>query len=109
MGHLLQRAANHFGDSTAAVFCGQKIRKTFSQLLQDVMLEFQIDYTLKVIVDETFITLLLMQADQAAAGFLSLGLKRGDRIGIWGPNSYECKKKLHFNMLNNYINSHDYI
>lgn len=24
-----------------------------------------------------------------AAGLLSLGLKPGDRIGIWGPNSYE--------------------
>lgn len=24
-----------------------------------------------------------------AAGLLSLGLKRGDRVGIWGSNSYE--------------------
>lgn len=24
-----------------------------------------------------------------AAGFVSLKLQRGDRIGIWGPNSYE--------------------
>lgn len=31
----------------------------------------------------------MAQADQVAAGFLSLGLERGDRIGMWGPNSYE--------------------
>ena len=29
------------------------------------------------------------QVDQVAAGFISLGLKRTDRVGIWGPNSYE--------------------
>ncbi|XP_061079271.1 medium-chain acyl-CoA ligase ACSF2, mitochondrial-like [Conger conger] len=27
--------------------------------------------------------------DQAAAGLLALGLKRGDRLGMWGPNIYE--------------------
>ena len=29
------------------------------------------------------------KADQVAAALLSLNLKRGDRIGMWGPNSYE--------------------
>lgn len=24
-----------------------------------------------------------------AAGLLALGLKRGDRLGVWGPNTYE--------------------
>lgn len=27
--------------------------------------------------------------DQAAAGLLALGLKKGDRLGMWGPNTYE--------------------
>lgn len=30
-----------------------------------------------------------LQADRIAAGFLKLGLCRGDRIGIWSPNSTE--------------------
>lgn len=30
-----------------------------------------------------------MQVDQAAAGLLALGLKKGDRLGMWGPNTYE--------------------
>ncbi|XP_046641884.1 medium-chain acyl-CoA ligase ACSF2, mitochondrial-like [Daphnia pulicaria] len=63
LGQLLQQAADRFGDRTAAVFIHQDIRKTFHQVLVD--------------------------ADKAAAGLRSLGLKRGDRIGIWGPNSYE--------------------
>ena len=29
------------------------------------------------------------QADQLAAGFMALNLNRGDRVGMWGPNSYE--------------------
>jgi len=27
--------------------------------------------------------------EQTAAGLLAVGLKRGDRLGIWGPNIYE--------------------
>lgn len=30
-----------------------------------------------------------VQVDKAAAGLLAVGLKRGDRLGIWGPNIYE--------------------
>lgn len=32
---------------------------------------------------------LFIQADKLAAGLFSLGLKKGDRIGMWGPN---CKE-----------------
>lgn len=30
-----------------------------------------------------------LQVDRAAAGLLALGLAKGDRLGMWGPNSYE--------------------
>lgn len=30
-----------------------------------------------------------LQVDQAAAGLLALGLQKGDRLGMWGPNIYE--------------------
>uniref|UniRef100_H3CF56 Medium-chain acyl-CoA ligase ACSF2, mitochondrial n=1 Tax=Tetraodon nigroviridis TaxID=99883 RepID=H3CF56_TETNG len=29
------------------------------------------------------------QVDKAAAGLLALGLRPGDRLGVWGPNMYE--------------------
>jgi fatty-acyl-CoA synthase len=29
------------------------------------------------------------QADKLASGFLALGLSKGDRVGIWGPNIEE--------------------
>ena len=32
---------------------------------------------------------LYIQADRFAAGLLEIGLKKGDRVGIWGPNSLE--------------------
>ncbi|CAB1312054.1 unnamed protein product [Coregonus sp. 'balchen'] len=63
VGGSLQAAAERFPDREAVVFLQDGVRKTFSQLQQDV--------------------------DQAAAGLLALGLKRGDRLGMWGPNTYE--------------------
>ena len=30
-----------------------------------------------------------VQVDNLAAGLLAMGLKRGDRVGIWGPNMRE--------------------
>ena len=30
-----------------------------------------------------------IDANTLAAGLINLGLKRGDRLGIWGPNSYQ--------------------
>ena len=29
------------------------------------------------------------EADKFATGLLALGLRPGDRVGIWGPNTYE--------------------
>nr|XP_029485143.1 acyl-CoA synthetase family member 2, mitochondrial isoform X1 [Oncorhynchus nerka] len=63
VGGSLQASAERFPDREAVVFLQDGVRKTFSQLQQDV--------------------------DQAAAGLLALGLKRGDRLGMWGPNTYE--------------------
>ncbi|XP_041434406.1 medium-chain acyl-CoA ligase ACSF2, mitochondrial isoform X2 [Xenopus laevis] len=50
-------------DLEAVVFRHSNIRKTFSQLIKDV--------------------------DSLAAGLVALGLKKGDLVGMWGPNSYE--------------------
>lgn len=63
VGNLLQQQADKTPDREAYIFCSTGIRKTFSQLLDE--------------------------SDTLAAGLLSLGLKKGDRVGIWGPNSYE--------------------
>ena len=30
-----------------------------------------------------------LQVDRLAAGLVSIGIKRGDRVGMWGPNSVE--------------------
>lgn len=30
-----------------------------------------------------------LQVERAAAGLLALGLQKGDRLGMWGPNTYE--------------------
>lgn len=63
IGKALQLRTEIEPDTEALVFSSDKIRKTFSELLEE--------------------------SDQFAAGLLELGLKRGDRVGIWGPNTYE--------------------
>ncbi|XP_066986589.1 medium-chain acyl-CoA ligase ACSF2, mitochondrial-like [Macrobrachium rosenbergii] len=63
IGQLLDAAERRHGDREAVVSVHQGIRKTFSQANQD--------------------------ANRLAAGFLALGLKRGERLGIWGQNTYE--------------------
>lgn len=36
-----------------------------------------------------FVALWCVQVERAAAGLLALGLEHGDRLGMWGPNTYE--------------------
>ncbi|XP_053270449.1 medium-chain acyl-CoA ligase ACSF2, mitochondrial [Pleuronectes platessa] len=59
----LLRSVERWPDREAVVFLQDGVRKTFSEFQKDV--------------------------DQAAAGLLALGLKKGDRLGMWGPNTYE--------------------
>ncbi|XP_074512606.1 medium-chain acyl-CoA ligase ACSF2, mitochondrial-like [Sebastes fasciatus] len=63
VGQSLDSTVQRWPDREAVVFPQDGIRKTFAQFQQDV--------------------------DKAAAGLLALGLKRGDRLGVWGPNTYE--------------------
>ncbi|XDV44436.1 hypothetical protein PO909_012719 [Leuciscus waleckii] len=59
----LRASVERYPDREALVFVQDGIRKTFAQFYQDV--------------------------EQTAAGLLAVGLKRGDRLGMWGPNIYE--------------------
>ena len=63
IGQALERRVDIHPDKEAVVFCTDDVRKTFYQLLDE--------------------------SDELAAGLLELGIKRGDRVGIWGPNSIE--------------------
>ncbi|NXG49468.1 ACSF2 synthetase, partial [Psilopogon haemacephalus] len=63
VGQCLEDTAERFPDRHAVVFCRDGVCKTFAQFKEEV--------------------------DQAAAGLLALGLKKGDRLGMWGPNKYE--------------------
>ncbi|KAL7641914.1 UNVERIFIED_CONTAM: hypothetical protein RMT77_007788 [Armadillidium vulgare] len=63
IGKALDQAAESFGDTEAVVSVHQRIRRTFSEVKEE--------------------------SEKLAAGLLALGFQRGDRIGIWGPNSYE--------------------
>ncbi|XP_053197652.1 medium-chain acyl-CoA ligase ACSF2, mitochondrial [Scomber japonicus] len=63
VAQTLQKTVEQWPDREAMAFLEDGVRKTFAQFSQDV--------------------------DQAAAGLLALGLEKGDRLGMWGPNTYE--------------------
>src|SRR6266481_8048603 len=63
IGHALERAARAWGDRTALISRAQGVRWTWRELRD--------------------------RADAFAAGLLALGLRRGDRIGIWSLNRAE--------------------
>ncbi|XP_063816769.1 medium-chain acyl-CoA ligase ACSF2, mitochondrial [Pseudophryne corroboree] len=63
MQQCLYDTTQRIPDDEAVVVVQSATRKTFSQLSKDV--------------------------ETVAAGLLALGLKKGERLGMWGPNSYE--------------------
>lgn len=63
MGALLDRAAQRWGERDAIVSLHQGVRLTYAQLKA--------------------------RCDDVAAGLVALGLRPGERIGIWAPNCVE--------------------
>ncbi|XP_047119763.1 medium-chain acyl-CoA ligase ACSF2, mitochondrial-like [Schistocerca piceifrons] len=63
MGRLVEQAAHRYGDREAVVSHQQGARLSFRQVHQEV--------------------------DRLAAGLMSVGLSRGDRLGLWGGNCLE--------------------
>ncbi|KAK2165602.1 hypothetical protein LSH36_48g08121 [Paralvinella palmiformis] len=63
IGTLVQSAAEKYGQREAYLSVHQKLRYTFEDLLE--------------------------KTDELAAGLMSLGLTKGDRVGIWAPNIME--------------------
>lgn len=63
IGAVLDRVAAEFGDCDALISCHQNLRYTYAQLLD--------------------------QVNCAARGLLALGVKRGDRVGLWSANVAE--------------------
>ncbi|XP_023301666.2 medium-chain acyl-CoA ligase ACSF2, mitochondrial [Lucilia cuprina] len=61
VGQELERAAANYSSTEAIVSCHEARRLTFKSLIGEV--------------------------DRLAAGFWKLGLKKGDHVGIWGPNN----------------------
>ncbi len=63
IGDMLDRTAIQFPDTEALVCLHQDIRWTYKEFVEKV--------------------------NEAARAFMAIGVKRGDRVGIWAPNRYE--------------------
>ena len=63
IGVYFDRICGQYPDKDALVVRHQDVRWTYRELQQKV--------------------------DELAVGLLALGIEPGDRVGIWGPNSYE--------------------
>jgi fatty-acyl-CoA synthase len=63
IGHNLERSAARVPDGDALVSCHQRVRLTYAEFNTAV--------------------------DRLAGGMLGAGLRKGDRVGVWGPNRAE--------------------
>src|SRR6056300_805953 len=63
IGEVLAQTVERYPDNEALVVTHQGIRWTYREFKQ--------------------------QIDRLATGLLKLGIEPGDRVGIWGPNSFE--------------------
>lgn len=63
IGNKFEEIVAQFPNNDALVVCHQDVKWSYKELNKKV--------------------------DELATGLLSLGIQKGDRLGIWGPNSYE--------------------
>ena len=63
IGNYFDGICERFPDSDALVVCHQDIRWTYREFQREI--------------------------DRLATGLLALGIESGDRVGIWGANSFE--------------------
>ncbi|XP_070552712.1 medium-chain acyl-CoA ligase ACSF2, mitochondrial-like [Ptychodera flava] len=63
IGKIIDETTEKWPDRTAVVFPQQGIRRTYEEFRQEI--------------------------DRLAAGLLAIGIKRGDRVGMWSPNRLE--------------------
>lgn len=77
LGQLLRRCADVNTDKALYAFPQSNVSLSYAGLLEQVH-KWRFD-----------LSLLILQAERLASGLLVLGLRRGDRIGIWGPNTPE--------------------
>jgi fatty-acyl-CoA synthase len=63
IGACFDRTADRFGDRDGLIVRHQNIKWTYAEYRREV--------------------------DRFAAGLLSLGIKKGDRVGVWAPNCHE--------------------
>ena len=63
IGELLHRTADRFGERLAVASCHQQKRLTWAELSAE--------------------------ADRVARGLWALGIRRGDRVGLWSTNCFE--------------------
>jgi fatty-acyl-CoA synthase len=63
IGNNFERIVGQFPDTEAVVACHQDVRWTYAEFNRRI--------------------------DDLATGLLSLGIKAGDRVGVWGPNTAE--------------------
>lgn len=80
VGQLLKITAIKYPDREAIVSCSENVRLTFSEALRKVRGELPLKVSL------VHDNLKQFQADKLAAGFLNIGLEKGDRVVIWSPN-----------------------
>ncbi|XP_076766731.1 acyl-CoA synthetase family member 2 [Xylocopa sonorina] len=92
---IQQRRLNHGGQGNAAhvIHRGSSplLDSTIGQLLGDAAKKWPDQECLVSLHQNVKLSLsdLVDRADRLAAGLMKLGMKRGDRLGIWGPNDVE--------------------
>lgn len=90
-----RKELNDMTDLTQSYFCGasqtQIIYQTIGNYFDEIVARYPEGEALVVRHQDIrwSWTQMQQQVDRLATGLLSLGIEPGDRVGIWGPNSYE--------------------